>query len=426
VLEVDGIEGSDPEELVPEVRRAADGPAPRLVELEVGEADVGPRRQPGGSVVRDLAAALQQADPQIAGGQARTQRQSRRTSADDAQIDVDRLARWDRARVDDYSDAPARTGIYTMVRCRCRLRPGYDRDGTGSMARPLEGDVVRLSVVVPTYNSALTLPAQLEALAAQVWEEPWEVVVVDNGSADDSLEVAKEWAGSFPAMTVETELERQGVSAAKNTGARYATGEYVAFVDSDDVVGDGWLAAIGEAVMEHDFVVGALETSLLNEPFVERSRRFGRHEVLLDVYGFLPFGCGCNMAVLRSIHDEVGGFDETLPYAQDTDYCWRIQLAGHALAAAPEAVLHYRYRTTVGEIFRQASNYGFENVALHKRYLPLGLARPSSISSLKGWARIVAQLPRALNRQGRLRLAWMLGFKVGRLRGAVRSRFLVW
>lgn len=92
----------------------------------------------------------------------------------------------------------------------------------------------RISVVVPVYNVASYLDACLESLAQQT-EGDLEVVMVDDGSTDESPEIA----GSFTERDARFRLVRQanaGLGAARNTGASHATGEFIAFVDSDDLV----------------------------------------------------------------------------------------------------------------------------------------------------------------------------------------------
>ena len=76
------------------------------------------------------------------------------------------------------------------------------------------------SVVIPTYNAAATLDATLAALAAQEDVAPFEVVIADNGSVDDSAEVARRWADRLPLLRVVDASRARGVAAARNDGIR--------------------------------------------------------------------------------------------------------------------------------------------------------------------------------------------------------------
>ena len=100
------------------------------------------------------------------------------------------------------------------------------------------------SVVIPTYNAAATLDATLAALAAQEGVAPFEVVVADNGSVDDSAEVARRWADRLPLLRVVDASRARGVAAARNDGIRAARGDVVLLCDADDVTDPGWVAAM--------------------------------------------------------------------------------------------------------------------------------------------------------------------------------------
>ena len=92
----------------------------------------------------------------------------------------------------------------------------------------------RVSVVVPVYNVAAYLDTCLESLAQQTFED-LEVVMVDDGSTDESAEIAERFAARDSRFRL-VQKANAGLGAARNTGARHASGEFLAFVDSDDVV----------------------------------------------------------------------------------------------------------------------------------------------------------------------------------------------
>src|SRR5665213_4169463 len=98
-----------------------------------------------------------------------------------------------------------------------------------------------ISVVLPVRDGLPWLDEQLGALAAQHCDEPWEVVVADNGSSDASVALARDWAERCAAMRVLDASARVGPAAARNAGVMAARGELLAFCDADDVVQAGWL-----------------------------------------------------------------------------------------------------------------------------------------------------------------------------------------
>ena len=87
----------------------------------------------------------------------------------------------------------------------------------------------RFSVIIPVHNSSATLARAVESVLAQTWS-PYEIIVVDDGSTDHSLEIARGFGASVRVIT----QANTGVSAARNRGARTATGDWLAFLDADD------------------------------------------------------------------------------------------------------------------------------------------------------------------------------------------------
>lgn len=99
-----------------------------------------------------------------------------------------------------------------------------------------------VSVIVPIYNSASTLRRCLESLVAQSFRD-FELILVDDGSTDLSLSICREYADADPRIKVFSQAN-SGVSAARNLGLSNATGDYVAFCDSDDMVREFWLSSM--------------------------------------------------------------------------------------------------------------------------------------------------------------------------------------
>lgn len=292
-------------------------------------------------------------------------------------------------------------------------------DDAPPAARPLS-----LSVIVPCHDAAGTLGEQLGALAGQRWDGPWEVLVADNGSTDDSVAVAESFRERLPALRVVDASGRRGPGHARNRGAAEATGEALLFTDADDRVGEGWLAAMARALEEHDFVAARYDAVLLNpEPVVRARANPQEHDVIPYTYPpFLPHAGGSSLGVKRWLHEAVDGFDEELPALEDTDYCWRIQLRGTPLSLAPGAVVHIRYRAEAGGLFRQSFTFGVYNVLLYARYRKLGMPRLPLTAGLARWAKLLLTAPRALLPSSRTAWLGQLGWRLGRLWGCLRFR----
>jgi len=287
---------------------------------------------------------------------------------------------------------------------------------------PAHDRPLSLSVVIPCRNAAATLGEQLEALAGQRWHGPWEVVVADNGSTDGSAAIAESFRDRLPALRVVDASERPGPGHARNRGAAEASGEALLFTDADDRVGEGWLAAMGLALEEHDFVAARYDAGLLNPEAVARSRANFQADSLIP-YTYPPFldhAGGSSLGVKRALHEAIGGFDEGLPALEDTDYCWRIQLADTPLVLAPGAVVHVRYRGAAGGLFRQSFTFGVYNVLLYSRFRSRGMPRLPPWPGLARWAKLVLTAPKLLVPSARAAWLGQLGWRLGRLWGCLR------
>jgi GT2 family glycosyltransferase len=228
---------------------------------------------------------------------------------------------------------------------------------------------LELSVVIAAYDAERTLGAQLDALAAQRVPFAWEVVVADNGSADGTAALARSYATRLRVRVVDASAT-PGAGAARNVGVAAARSPLVAFCDADDVVGDGWLAAMRAALEQHAFVAGRFEGARLNSPSVLRSRELPQQHGLQEstrLPGLYAAGAG-NMGIRADVFRAVGGFDPRCLYLEDADLCWRVQLAGVPLTWVPEAVLHVRLRGSLWSTARQGYHYGTGERWLALRY----------------------------------------------------------
>ncbi len=228
---------------------------------------------------------------------------------------------------------------------------------------------VELSVVIAARQAEATLAEQLDALVAQRVPFAWEVVVADNGSTDGTVALARSYADRLRLRVVDASAV-PGAGAARNVGVAAARGPLIAFCDADDVVADGWLAAVRDGLREHAFVAGRFEGERLNRPAVLRSRTLPQQDGLQEsghLPGLYAAGAG-NMGVRADVFRAVGGFDPRCRFLEDTDLCWRVQLAGVPLVWLPGAVVHVRLRGSLRKAARQGHDYGTGEKWLALRY----------------------------------------------------------
>jgi glycosyltransferase involved in cell wall biosynthesis len=180
---------------------------------------------------------------------------------------------------------------------------------------------------MPVYDAEEFLAEALESVFAQDYS-PLEVLVVNDGSRDRSAEIAR----SFDGVRY-FEQENQGASAARNLAITHARGEYVAFVDADDVVPQTKLSLQVGYLMEHPDVACVMG----RQHWMQEPPGAARDAVWGDLEG-IPL---LSMVIRKSALDEVGEFKEA-PH-EDMDLMVRLRAAGHRYSVLPEIVLHRRY-----------------------------------------------------------------------------------
>jgi O-antigen biosynthesis protein len=223
----------------------------------------------------------------------------------------------------------------------------------------------RVSVVVCSYNGAKTIGRTCEGLL-EVDYPDLEVIVVDDGSTDETAAIA----GEFGFRLIRT--ENQGLSAARNTGAEAATGEYVAYLDDDAWPDVHWLKYLVHTFEQGEFAaVGGPNIPPPDEPAVARcvaSSPGGPIHVLFDDVRaeHVP---GCNLAVRRSVLHGLGGFDPVFRVAgDDVDLCWRLQENELEIGFSPAAMVWHRRRNSIRGYLRQQRGYGRAEALLERKW----------------------------------------------------------
>ena len=249
-----------------------------------------------------------------------------------------------------------------------RPKPSFDevvRQYTGKLPPALDR-YPRVSVVVCAYNAERTMDQCLASLAMLDYPN-YEVIVVNDGSRDRTLEIAE----SYDHCRIISQPNK-GLSAARNVGAEAATGEIVAYTDSDCVADPDWLtylvakmeagslAACGGPNFppaEDDLVPAAVAVAPGGPTHVLISDEVAEHIA------------GCNMAFRRDVLRQLGGFDPIYRAAgDDVDICWRLQDAGYTIGFSPAAVVwHYR-RNTVAAYCAQQRGYGKAEALVYSKH----------------------------------------------------------
>ena len=248
-----------------------------------------------------------------------------------------------------------------------RPKPALETVRTAFAESPFAPNVgwPKISVVVCTYNGQRTLRDCLEGLE-QLKYPNYEVIVVDDGSKDQTAEIVRE----HNVRLIRT--ENRGLSAARNTGWEAATGEIIAYIDDDTRPDPHWLNYLASTFLKSDFAgVGGP-----NIPFpddgetancIANSPGGPNHVLLSDTEAeHIP---GCNMAFRKAWLQAIGGFDTQFRVAgDDVDVCWRIQDRGGRLGFSPAAVVWHHTRNSARAFWKQQVGYGKAEAMLEKKW----------------------------------------------------------
>ena len=272
-----------------------------------------------------------------------------------------------------------------------------------------------ISVIVPVRNGMPLLEEQLRALAAQKCDEPWEVIIADNGSTDGTLEFARDWSKTHPNFLVVDASGPTGASAARNAGVEVSSGEYLAFCDADDVVMAGWLEAASGAA-HADLVAGRFDFWSLNSIPPAPPVRAATRQL-----GFLPAGLGANLAVRRARSTRWAASTSSSCPGEDIDLCWRLQLRGFTFAEAPDAVVAKRARVRLPG--RLPAGLRLRPVrAAAAQALPQGGGPPGPAGRPEGVAVAGGVVPGSPSRPGGSSGPGAPGTRLGRLEASIRLR----
>jgi glycosyltransferase involved in cell wall biosynthesis len=224
----------------------------------------------------------------------------------------------------------------------------------------------RVSVVVCAYNAERTIDSCLASLAALNYPD-YEVIVVNDGSRDRTLEIAEGY--SFCRIISQP---NKGLSVARNVGAEAASGEIVAYTDSDCVADPDWLNYLVAKIEANNLAACGgpnfppPEDALV--PAVVAVAPGGPTHVLVsdEVAEHIA---GCNMAFNREALLGLGGFDPIYRAAgDDVDICWRFQDAGYVIGFSAAAVVWHFRRNTVSAYINQQRGYGKAEALVYAKH----------------------------------------------------------
>lgn len=265
---------------------------------------------------------------------------------------------------------------------------------------------------------------QLDAVLEQKWEGEWEVLVVDNGSTDGTAAVVNDYATREPRVRYLRADAVADQSFAANAGVA-ATTDAVVFCDADDIVGDGWLAAMAAGLEHHAVVTGPNELDLLNPAWLADSRGRSIEQPVGTFAGLFPLVRGNNYGVRREVWAITGPLKEDFFPVADQEFSLRCWLSGIDIIGLPDAVVHYRYRESAGALWRQGFAYGSHRPMIARLLKDADQPTPAKLAGWKSWVMLIITIPTLMTRRGRAAWVWIAANRLGQVIGSLRHRVVM-
>jgi GT2 family glycosyltransferase len=226
------------------------------------------------------------------------------------------------------------------------------------------------SIIIPTYNRPRELQLCLNAIAQIDYpRDRFEVVVVDDGSPNTLDSVVDPFRHRLNVQLIRQ--KNSGPASARNTGAKHARGEFLAFTDDDCAPTPMWLQAMANALTyTPDALVGGHIINALEKNIFSNASQ----QLVSYLYNYYNakhdggFFCSNNFAVAAARFVAMGGFSTDYPRAagEDRDFCDRWLEHGYPMVYTEQAVIYHFHRLTLQKFWRQHMNYGRGAYTFHR------------------------------------------------------------
>jgi glycosyltransferase involved in cell wall biosynthesis len=229
------------------------------------------------------------------------------------------------------------------------------------------------SVIVCTYNRASLLRRNLESLGRQSIEpELYEVIVVDDGSDDDTDDLVREMSAGHPMLRLFETGINKGSCVARNLGLDSATGKYILFTDDDCIAMKDWVENMCDTLDHHPIVAGSIRSP--ESGYVKLCHNIAHFHPFMPgpESGPVDFLAGANMGFRRSVIDELGGFDDAMILAGDMQLCLRARSMGYQPYLSQKAVVvHDPDYISLSRAIRSSYMHAATTVLLRNEYRSL-------------------------------------------------------
>lgn len=233
-----------------------------------------------------------------------------------------------------------------------------------------------VSVIIPAYNEEKRIANAIEAVLKQTYpKDKMEIIVVDDGSMDKTCEIVSR----YPVKLIRHH-KNKGPSAARNTGAKNAGGEILAFTDADDKADKSWLTNIVKHYKKRDVgcVVGSSHITCNNRNWQQRILA----ELFICLRGddVVKNVCnskgqmgsnksiGTNITFRKDVFKEMKGYDKNLRAGEEQNLVWMIEKAGYKIAFEPSSIVYIAPKDNFKKYIKLAQIYSKNSVIVYFEY----------------------------------------------------------
>lgn len=204
---------------------------------------------------------------------------------------------------------------------------------------------IRISIIIPVYNAEKYLSETLDSILNQTFTD-FEVIAVNDGSTDSSLDILKLYKNKDKRIRI-IDKKNSGVSDARNTGIKNATGEYVCFVDADDILAQEYIEAMFDVVSKYgaDMVVCRYVTFRKSNQitYVHGNSDVNQVKSVTDLLERGLLTSAWNKLIKKEIIIKNNIlYDTNMTFGEDLFFCWKVYLKSNLIYYLDKELYFYR------------------------------------------------------------------------------------
>jgi cellulose synthase/poly-beta-1,6-N-acetylglucosamine synthase-like glycosyltransferase len=229
-----------------------------------------------------------------------------------------------------------------------------------------------ISAIVPVFNAEKTINSCLTSLLNQDFNGKYEIILVDDGSADNTLQIIKGFLKKYKKKIRLMRQAHKGPATARNLGIKYARGDIILFTDSDCIVEKNWITQMIAPLKKEEIsgVQGAYKTKqkeiIAKFCQLEIEERYEK----MKKSQYIDFIGTYSAAYRKKIFQKIGGFNEEYKIAsgEDMDFSFKAAKAGYKLVFNPDAVVYHHHPSNLPWYMKQKFGRAYWRIFLYKKY----------------------------------------------------------